>query len=361
MRTLPLQGLAGVALALGLAACGDKPVEENTPPPAVQAVTAPAGSHQAAVVATGRIERRREMTLSFRIGGVMTAMNVEAGDPVRAGQALASLDPSGVNAGQARASADVERARRDLDRDRSLYEKGFVSKQRIDDRASALKVAQAGLDAAAFDRRWARLSSPADGVVLERLAQAGEVVQPGQAVLRVADLNSPLVMRVPVPDREVTRLRVGAPAQVKLAEGGVALTGRVTRIGQQAGARTGAVDVEIELGAVPGLRSGQIATAEITAASPAGATEQMVRIPAEAILEAQGASAHVFLIEGDVARRRPVRFGGFDGDDALVAGLPAGARIATAGAGFIGDGDKVRVIDPAALSAAPASPSKAAH
>jgi RND family efflux transporter MFP subunit len=353
MRSLPLTGLLALA-TLGLAACGDKTPEENTPPPAVQAVTAPAGSHQAAVVATGRIERRREMTLSFRIGGVMTAMNVEAGDPVRAGQALASLDPAGVNAGQARASADVERARRDLERDRTLYDKGFVSKQRVDDRASALKVAQASLDAAAFDRRWARLSSPADGVVLERLAQAGEVVQPGQAVLRVADLNSPLVLRLPVPDREVARLRVGAPAQVKLAEGGAALTGRITRIGQQAGARTGAVDVEIELAAAPGVRSGQIATAEIAAAAPAsGAAQQMVRIPAEAILEAQGASAHVFLIENDTARRRPVRFGGFDGDDALVAGLPAGARIATAGAGFIGDGDKVRVIDPAALNAAP--------
>lgn len=354
MRTLPLQGLAGVALALGLAACGDEPAEETAPPPAVQAVTAPAGSHQAAVVATGRIERRREMALSFRIGGVMTAMNVEAGDPVRAGQALASLDPAGVNAGQARASADVERARRDLERDRTLYEKGFVSKQRVDDRASALKVAQAGLDAAAFDRRWARLSSPADGVVLERLAQAGEVVQPGQAVLRVADLSSPLVLRVPIPDREVVRLRVGAPAQIKLAEGGAALTGRITRIGQQAGARTGAVEVEIELAVAPGVRSGQIATAEIAAAPSSGAAEQMVRIPAEAILEAQGASAHVFVIEGDIARRRPVRFGGFDGDDALVAGLPAGARIATAGAGFIGDGDKVRVIDPAALNAGPA-------
>ncbi|WP_332367259.1 efflux RND transporter periplasmic adaptor subunit [Caulobacter sp. NIBR2454] len=352
MRTLPLTALLALA-ALGLAACGDEKPAETTPPPAVQAITAPAGSQQAAVVATGRIERRREMTLSFRIGGVMTAMNVEAGDPVRTGQALASIDSSGVDAGQARASADVERARRDLERDRALFEKGYVSKQRMDDRASALKVAQASLSAAAFDRRWASLTSPVSGVVLERLAQAGEVVAPGQAVLRVADLNSPLVLRVPIPDREVARLRAGAPAQVKLAEGGGLLTGRITRIGQQSGARTGAVEVEIELAAAPGLRSGQIATAEIAASPLPGATNQMVRIPAEAIIEAQGASAHVFVIEGDIARRRPVRFGGFDGDDALVAGLPAGARIATAGAGFIGDGDKVRVIDPAALNAAP--------
>jgi len=52
-----------------------------------------------------------------------------------------------------------------------------------------------------------------------------------------------------------------------------------------------------------------------------------------------------------VARRTSVEFGGFDGDDALIRGLPAGARVITAGGGFVGDGDKVQVVDPTALVA----------
>ncbi|PXA83398.1 hypothetical protein DMC18_24755, partial [Caulobacter sp. D5] len=73
--------------------------------------------------------------------------------------------------------------------------------------------------------------------------------------------------------------------------------------------------------------------------------------PAEALLEASGDKAAVLRLDGTTARRTPVRFGGFDGDDALVAGLPPGSRVITAGAGFVSDGEKVSVVDPRALAA----------
>jgi hypothetical protein len=60
-------------------------------------------------------------------------------------------------------------------------------------------------------------------------------------------------------------------------------------------------------------------------------------------------------MDGGVARRTPVAFGGFDGDDALVSGLTDGAQVITAGAGFVSDGEKVRVVDPAKLAAAAGS------
>jgi hypothetical protein len=81
----------------------------------------------------------------------------------------------------------------------------------------------------------------------------------------------------------------------------------------------------------------------------ATASAGFARIPAEAVLEASGGKAAVLRLEGGRARRTPVRFGGFDGDDALVAGLPDGARVITAGAGFVSDGDRVTVTDPKAL------------
>lgn len=342
---------AAAVITLAVAACSrDDAPAAKPPPPAVQAVSV-RGPHGGSILAaTGQLERRREMTLSFRIPGVMTSLAVEAGDPVRAGQVLATLDPAGVAAAETRAGTELERARRDLARDRALFEKGFVSRQRLDDRESAVKAAQAGASAAAFDRRWARLVSPASGVVLSRDAQAGEVVQPGQAVLTVADEASPLILRAPLADREVSRVRPGAAATVRVDGAPQPITGRVTRVGQRAGAATGAVEVEIELGSSQGLRSGQVATAEIVA--PAFTAAAMARVPAEAILEAQGARAFVLTVERGVARRRAVGFGGFDGDDALVAGLAPDARVITAGAGFVGDGEAVRVVDPTRLAQA---------
>jgi membrane fusion protein, multidrug efflux system len=325
--------------------------------PAVEAVRVGIASPNGTVLATGRIERRREMDLSFRIPGVMTRMTVEAGDRVRAGQVLATLDPTGVVASEQRANADLERVRRDLARDQALFEKGFVSRARLDDRASAVKSAQAALNASAFDRRWATLVSPVSGVVLDRTRQSGEVVQPGQVILRVADERSPFVLRAPTPERDATRIQVGAAATIKLDNAGADTVGRVTRVGQSAGTRTGAVDIEIELPPIPGLRSGQIASARIEARVAVSTSGELIRLPAEAILEAQDRRATVFLVEPGttIARRRSVTFSGFDGDDALVSGLPAGSQVITAGAGFVGDGEKVRVVDPARLSAPGAS------
>ncbi len=352
MWRTPLPPLAALLMTTALAACGGKPkTEAATQPTPVEAALVAAPGAAGAVTGAGTLERRREMALSFRIPGVLTAMKVEAGDRVSAGQLVAAIDPAGVDARQQQTVADLERARRDIERDKTLFEKGYISRQRIDDRQSALKAAQAAYDAARFDRRWASLVSPASGVVLERRAQTGEVVAAGQVVARIADLSSPLVLRLPLSAREAARVRVGDVAQVRvedLAE--QTLTGRVTRVGEAADTRTGAISVEIELSAPPAaLRSGQVAHASLSVRAAPSATTAYARIPAEAVLEANGQRAFVYRFDHGKARRTAVGFGGFDGDDALVSGLPDAAQVITAGAGFVADGEAVRVIDPKRL------------
>lgn len=347
--------LASTALlaAVVLTGCGGKPkADEPVAPTPVEAARVAAPGASGSVTGAGTLERRREMALSFRIPGVLTAMRVEAGDSVRTGQTIAAIDPAGVDARQQQTAAELERARRDVERDKALFEKGYVSRQRIDDRTSALKAAQAAYDAARFDRRWATLASPVSGVVLERRAQAGEVVAAGQVVARVADLTSPLVLRLPLSAREAARVRVGDAAQVTVEDlGGQPLTARVTRVGEAADTRTGAISVEIELSAPPAnLRSGQVAHATLQVRAAPGAATAYTRIPAEAVLEASGQRGFVYRFDNGKARRTAVTFGGFDGDDALVAGLPDGAQVITAGAGFVADGEAVRVVDPTRLA-----------
>lgn len=322
---------------------------------AVETATVSPPSGSTLLKASGPLERRREMTLSFRIPGVLTALNAEAGDRISAGQVLASLDPTSVAATETQAQVNVEKARRDLARDRTLFAQGFVSRQRVDDRESALRAAQAQASAAGFDRRWARLVSPASGVVLARLAQSGEVVQPGQAVLRIADETSPLVLKANFADRDAARLSLGATARIRLESlPGQILNGRVTRIGEAAAARTGTVPVEIEIQAAGAdLRSGQIATAEIASEVQGQSREAAARVPAEAILEANGSQAFVLVLDAQSrAHRRQVLFQGFDGNDALIQGLAPGSKVITAGAGFVSDGEKVKVTDPSQLMSA---------
>lgn len=342
--------LVGIAAALALGGCGKEAASPKAAAPTpVEAATVDAGVGSETVTLTGRIERRREMDLAFRASGVITRLNVEAGDRVRAGQEIATLDPTGLAAGEQRARADLERAERDMARAKTLYDKGFVSRQRLDDSESALKSARAAVSAAAFDRRWARLVSPVDGVVLSRTAQAGEVIQPGQAIVSVADDRSGLVMRANAPDRQAAGIQPGQSVTVRLDDASPPITGQVTRVGRSANAQTAGVEIEVALPAgAPGL-SGQVATAALAVAARAPAS--FARVPAEAILEADGRRASVLVVDGQGrARRQTVTFDDFEGDLARISGLASGVRVVTAGAGYVGDGDRVQVVDPAKLA-----------
>ena len=357
MRVQGWSGCAALLLAVALSGCGKPSAKADDARASVQVVTAAPPRDDAPILATGALKREREMVLSFRIPGVITRLGVDDGDAVRKGQTIASLDPTAVAARLRQTEADLARARSDARRLEGLVERGAISRQQLEAQQTAVADAQSAYDQAAFDRRWANLTAPADGVVLQRSAQTGEVVQPGQAVVTLADQTSNLVLRAPLSDRDIVRVRLGAPAAVRLdAAPGEVLTGRVSRIGERAGAASGAIEVEVTLPPRPGLRSGLIARAEITA-KPTAARSDFVRVPAEAVLEANGPKASVMLYDAPAgrARRQSITFGGFDGDDALVAGLPNGARVITMGAGYVVDGDPVRVVDAAALTASPAA------
>jgi RND family efflux transporter MFP subunit len=303
------------------------------------------------VTASGALHREREVELGFRVGGVLQRISVEAGDPVARGQTLAQLDPAPFRIRLGQATAELRQAERNASRYQALADQGFVSRKQLEDQRSALAQAQAAYDAAAYDSRWSRLVAPADGVVLTRAAQAGEVVQSGQPVVTLADATSGFVLRAPVADRDVASIAVGAAATLEL-DGlpGRRLVGRVARIGEQADARSGAVMTEIAAPAAPGLRSGMIGRVRITAAAGAAATGAAQRVPVETVVEADAGRAVVYrLDQGDVARRMVVPFLGFQGEDALLD-VAAGTRLITSGAGAIKDGDRV-VATPARIAA----------
>jgi hypothetical protein len=151
-------GLASAAL-LALAACGPAKTPAAPPPPqAVEAVAVSAPRASGGVTATGTLERRREMALSFRIAGVLTKVAVEAGDPVRAGQVLASIDPAAVDARQqAIVRPTSTRPAATWSAPRPSTPRAIVTKVRVDDAESAVRSA-----GAAFNSRRLR---PALGAV----------------------------------------------------------------------------------------------------------------------------------------------------------------------------------------------------
>jgi RND family efflux transporter MFP subunit len=334
-----------------LAACGQAPVKPAEEQAVAVEVVPVSGARATSVIAgTGSFRHEREIVLSFRDPGTVREVKVESGDFVRKGQVIARQDFAQLDMRASNAAAQYQKSIRDLDRDKKLAAQGWISGQRLADRQTAVTSAKAALDSANFDRRISTLAAPSDGLVLVRHVRAGEVVGSGMAVITLTDIRSPMVVRAALADADVARVRLGDPAWVTVsALPGTRLAGTVSRIDQRVDIRTGATDVDIQVPSTAGLKTGFVASFGITARAAAltnGTGTQGTAIPAEAIVEASGTTATVYVVDGTGkhAKRMRVGFLGFDGDFARVTGLAAGQKVVTSGGALVKDGSLLLVV-----------------
>jgi RND family efflux transporter MFP subunit len=353
MKSLALG--ASLVAALLLAACGGDPAPEPGVPSEampVRAVAAESVQVTDTVRAVGVLAPRDELRLSFKVGGVIETMAVEAGDRVQAGQTLAALKQAEVDAAVAQATEGVEKARRDLERARQLRADEVATQEQVEDLTTAYNVARASLQAARFNARFARIDAPADGVVLQRLARANELVQGGQPVLVLGATDAGWIVRVGLADRDAVRVNPGDAVRVAFdAFPDRRFAGRVSRIGSSADPYTGTFEVEIDV-APDGARfaRGLVAKVEIALQGAASGAAQTL-VPVTALVEADGPVATVYVLDAaqGVARRREVTVGAIVGDRVVVVdGLAPGEQVITDGATWLTDGHAVRLVgDPA--------------
>lgn len=346
--TKPMMLLAGVALLVAGCARGSAEMSEQAAEPVPVRVTSVVEQDVAQpIIATGTVGAKEELALSFKAGGVVARVAVNAGESVHAGQTLAVLELREIDAAVTRAQSAAERAEREFTRARRLYADSVVALAQLQDAETALQVAQADLEAARFNHRYATIVAPAAGVVLRRHAEPGELVSPGAPVLVVGSRARGTVLRLGLADRDAVRVRRGDIAAVRFeALPDRVFDGSISEIGAAVDPVTGTVAVEISLPEGGSLFSGLVGAAEIQPA----ATTRATLIPVEAVLEADAAVATVFVVvagDGGVqrAQRRTIQVARIAGDRVIVtAGLDGVRQVVTDGAAYLHDGTKVRVV-----------------
>lgn len=341
-----LAPLGALVAALLLAGCGaSETAAPAAPPQPVRVAEARPAPEANLVRAAGTLLFKRETPLSFKIGGVIESFAVDDGDAVTAGQLLATLKPAEIAAQEQEAEAAYDLAAAELRRAVELERQGFASAARVDNARASARRAEAALKTVRFNRSFAELRAPGGGLVLQRRAEAGQIVQAGATVMLVGDAAAGFILRLPLPDSAIARIAMGDAATVRLPALGADVPGKVTRMAGKAAQGTGAFDVEITLAGLPeGARSGMIGEAVVTPSRPL--LTAAVAIPAAAILEGNGAQASVFVVDGASAVRRvAVRVGALAGGDAYITeGLATGARVITAGAPYLRDGQTVAIV-----------------
>jgi RND family efflux transporter MFP subunit len=226
-----------------LAACG-RQTEKPPGPRPVWVIQLGEQAGQKTLGYSGEIHARQEADLGFRVGGKLDQRLVELGDTVKAGQALARLDSSDTSlalsdarARLAEAQASLGNARAELARAEKLVAEKFLSQSALDSRrtqvqTSAAKVheAEAQVRLAGNQARYTTLVADRPGVITAVSAEPGQVVSPGQHVLRIAYAGEREV-QVRVGEAEAAKIRPGQIARVKLwAQPDLPLQGRVREI-----------------------------------------------------------------------------------------------------------------------------------
>lgn len=339
------------ALTFALAACSNgngavnAEAERLVP---VALVTAENGPAAPVIRTTGVLAHKDEMRLAFKIGGVIAQVGVDEGATVKAGQVLAELELAEIGSQVEQTRQLLAKAERDLARGERLYQEQVIPLEALQDLKTQRDVAAQSVKASSFNREYAVITAPSDGVVLRKLAMARETVAPGAPVLVIGSAGAGYVLKASLADREVVQLAIGDSADVRFdALPGETLSAKVSRLPAAADQRTGMFDVELALPAADArLRSGLVARLALTPASAAAAS--LVHVPIAAILEGDKARAAVFVFDASKqsVARQPVEVAFIDGDQvALSSGLSAGAQVVTDGAAYVEEGRKVRVVE----------------
>jgi HlyD family secretion protein len=383
-RATPSLIAAAVFAALAISAVGTSVVVRASDPkaaaekPALTVTTVRPQTAQIAQLfsASGNIVAWQEAIIGAEVNGLrISELRVNIGDNVRKGQALATFAPETVEAELAQSKATVAEAEAALaeaqanaERAKSLEASGALSAQQIQQYTTAAKTAEARLASAKALARvqqvrltQTQLTAPDDGVISARAATVGAVVQAGQELFRMVRRNR-LEWRAEVTAAELSKVSVGQAVSV-VTPAGETVRGKVRMIAPTVDPTTRNVQVFVDLEPSKAAKAGMFARGNFTLGNTAGLT-----IPQQALVVRDGFS-YVFAVDskpntaGALPRVKQIKVesGRRVGDRIEVrSGLDANTAVVAAGAGFLKDGDAVRIVAESNTLTAPTASKPAA-
>jgi len=342
-----------------LAACSDA---TSSTDPRTQSPLVRVGSVERSVQTersfTGVVSARVQSDLGFRVPGKVLERLVDTGQAVKRGQPLMRIDPTDLRlAMRAREEAVIAaraRARQTADdevRYRNLVSTRAVSASEYDQAKAAAESARAELNAAEAQAGLARnesgyalLFADADGVVIETLAEPGQVVAAGQAVVRVAHAGTREgIIELP----ETLRPPIGSAGRATLYGSGLTAPAKLRQLSDAANRQTRTFEARYVLeGRLADAPLGATISIQIPAIRvPDGSSGPPVQIPIGAIFD-PGSGPGVWLVEGETHRVtwRSVKLSGLSDEAASVVGnLKPGDQVVALGAHLLHEGEHVRL------------------
>lgn len=297
------------------------------------------------ISASGLVTTENDANYSFKIGGVINRIYVQEGQFFKKGQLLASLDQTEISAGLNQADLNLKKYQREYTRANNLYKDSVYTLEQLQNTKTGLDIAKKQKDAVAFNARYAKIFATADGFISRKIANEGEVVGPGAPVLAINETthNNNYLLKIGLTDKEWAAVKMGQKAAVTLdGYPEKKFDAFVFRKSQSADVALGSFQVELKLdmkNSKPAV--GMFGKAEIKTEN----TADVITIPYEALIEADGNKAFVFVIENNKVKRKPIIIHKFENKRVFIKeGLQKSEQIVISNSAYLNEQSAIKII-----------------
>lgn len=358
---LALSTLSSLLLALALSACthgAGGPADPKQAPATKSALTVAVVKPRLMdldkrLSASGGLFAWQEASVGAEVGGLrIVDLRANVGDVVKKGQLLAQLSKDSVRTDLAQQEAAVAEAQaalaqaqanaarsKTLEGARAISAQDLLAAQTTEASAAAkLKAARASLDAQKLRLSQTSVVAPDSGTISARTATVGQVASAGAELFKLVRQNR-LEWRAELSASDILKVKVGQAVKVTLPDGET-LAGLVRQVAPTLDAASRSGLVYVDLPADSKAKAGMFVSGEILLGK---APAQVV--PGESVVVRDGTSYLMSVDSSNKVHALKVTTGQRDAEQVEVLGLPAGdVRVVGQGAGFLKDGDTVKVV-----------------
>jgi RND family efflux transporter MFP subunit len=357
-----LQLVSGFAVMI-LSACSSdkKETTANNDTAVIVTVSKPSGNEQQEINLSGQIEASQSVNVSTRVMGFITMLKVKVGDHVSKGQLLATISNQDIIARRAQTDAMINEAQaalgsaqKDYDRFTTLYKQQSATAKELDNVTLQYNAAKARLDGAKQMRNevnamlgYTSLAAPFSGIVTQKLAEQGNMTNPGMPILTIEQSGSYQVS-ASVPENAISQIQQGATAIITIKALDKTINGSIAQINQSSQFTGGQYIIKVSIPDADKkeLYAGMYANVSIPVAKlpVTKAVTNMVLVPLSSIVKKDQLTGLYTVGNNNTALLRWVRLGKTYGDNVeVLSGLEKSEAFILSAEGKLYNGVPVKV------------------
>lgn len=279
--------------------------------------------------------------VSSEEGGLITYLTKDKGSYVRKGEIVARIKKDVELASLEQTEAQVELARINYEKQKLLYEDNATTEIQYLTAKWQYESAVRGADILKQRLKTGFVRSPINGIVDDKFMNKGEMSAPGSPIFSIIDIST-VKVSAGVPEMYITKVKLGQSVKVIIdVLPGVEFDGKISFIAPALAGASRTFEIEILINNREKiLKPGMNANVQISEF-----TKENAIVIAQDLIVDYGEVQYVFVLEGDIAKKRELKLGGRNSNHVLIeSGLNAGDKLITDGFQALKDGDKVQVV-----------------